>query len=114
MQGLGVVIFLCMVVWNPLIIISLFFKRTQNISEMLRALSHEVGHNMGAKHDEDTKHCKNNSNYLMSQRLHYISTPDVSTPDSSSKDFFNPELFNSGLFITRLLSPTVHPQTLES
>ena len=62
-----------------------FFKRTQNISEMLRALSHEVGHNMGAKHDEKTKHCNTTSNYLMSQRLHYISTLAISTPDSSSE-----------------------------
>ena len=110
MQGLDVVVFFfCMVAWNPLIMIHItFFKRTQNISEMLHALSHEVGHNMGAKHDEDTKHCKNKSNYLMSQRLHYISNPD-----SSSEDLFNPELFNSGLFIPRLLNLTVPTQTFE-
>ena len=97
-----------MVAWNPLIITSQFFQRTQNISEMLHALSHEVGHNMGAKHDEDTKHCKNHSNYLMSQRLHHISTLDY-----LSKDLFNPEHFNSGLFIPILLDPTVYSQTFE-
>ena len=110
MQGLGVIIFLCMVAWNPLIIISFFFKRTQNFSQMLHALSHEVGHNMGAKHDEKTKHCNTTSNYLMSQRLHYISILDISTPE----DIFNPERFNSRLFISTLLDLTVHPQTFET
>ena len=81
---------------------------------MLHALSHEVGHNMGAKHDEKTKHCNTTSNYLMSQRLHYISTLDISTPDYSFKDLFNPEHFNPGLFIPILLDPTVHFQTFES
>ena len=98
---------------NMYVIISLFFKRTKNISEMLHALSHEVGHNMGAKHDEATTHCKSNSNYIMSLRLHYFSTLDISTPDYSSENLFNPEHFNSGLFIPILLDPTVHPQTFE-
>ena len=46
--------------------ISSFFQRTQNFSEMLHAFSHEVGHNMGAKHDENTKKCQKDSNFLMS------------------------------------------------
>ena len=98
-----------MVAWNPLIIISFFFKRPQNFSQMLHALSHEVGHNMGAKHDEKTKHCNTTSNYLMSQRLHHISTLDILPPNYSSKDLFNPEYFNSGLFIPFTVGPDGSP-----